>query len=93
MEWIDYLVAGLQCFISVGGALLALFTYVRNGRMKSVQNETNEEVKVLRSTLIPKPQVYTIKVFDPDGKLVSTKEVKQNELSQKDAGTEGQESV
>lgn len=83
MDWIDILVACLQCGVSVCGALLALFTYVRNGRMKVSQSATANEVSEIRKAVVPavaKPKKYYVPVFDEDGKVVARKEVKADEV-------------
>lgn len=89
MDWMDILVACLQCAISVGGALLALFTYVRNGRMKVSQRAAAEEISEIRRAVVPKaavPHRYYLPVFDETGKVVGKKEVASDEFKSSDEG-------
>lgn len=89
MDWMDILVACLQCAISVGGALLALFTYIRNGRMKVSQRATADEISEIRAAVVPKCAVshrYYLPVFDENGKVVGRKEVASDEFTSSDEG-------
>lgn len=83
MDWTELLVACLQCAVSIGGALLALFTYVRNGRMKKDQLTTSAEIKAISRAVLPssRRRLY-VPVFDEDGKVVGRKEVDSKEVSQ-----------
>lgn len=83
MDWTEILVASLQCAVSIGGALLALFTYVRNGRMKKDQLNTSAEIKAISRAVLPssRRRLY-VPVFDEDGNVVGRKEVDSKEVKE-----------
>ena len=86
MEIIDYVIQGIGCLISVLSALFAFFTYVRNGRMKNVSNETLDLVSKIKCKVDPEPERLFIRILDSKGNVLKEREVSKDELPQEDVG-------
>lgn len=86
MEILDYVIQGIGCLISVLSALFAFFTYVRNGRMKTVSNETLDVVNKIKCKVDPEPERLIVRILDAKGNVLNEKEVSRDELSQEDVG-------